>query len=157
METTGCRSCNAPVIWTITAQGKRMPVDAEPRSDGEIELRDGPGSAPVAVYAGAATDGSARYVSHFATCKGQRLMAQTPVTSTASPVAVTLPLDGRELIRAVRRALEDDPDLTKAWPAWAQRGLAERVARHLDDALDSDEPLRRSLGAMQCFGDCWDL
>lgn len=82
-------------------------------------------------------------------------MAQTPVTPTASPVAVTLPLDGRELLRAVRRALEDDPDLTRAWPGWMRSDLDERIATHLDDALEHDEPLRRALGAGRCDGECW--
>lgn len=27
-----CRSCGAPIIWCITAKGKRMPVD-EPEND----------------------------------------------------------------------------------------------------------------------------
>lgn len=68
MDSPACRSCGAPIIWTRTAKGKAMPVDAEPRSDGEIALRDEEGTL-VAVYIGAATDGEARYVSHFATCK----------------------------------------------------------------------------------------
>ena len=34
-----CRSCGAPIEWAITAKGKRMPVDAEPRTDGTILLR----------------------------------------------------------------------------------------------------------------------
>ena len=75
------------------------------------------------------------------------------------PPAVTVvqyrqPLDGRELIRAVRRALEDDPDLTTCWPGWARRDFAERVARHLDDAVDRDEALRRYLALP--YGPCED-
>jgi len=25
-----CRSCHAPIVWTTTSNGKRMPVDADP-------------------------------------------------------------------------------------------------------------------------------
>lgn len=42
-----CESCHAPVIWTVTANAKRMPVDFEPSSTGDVALR--PGSpAPIA-------------------------------------------------------------------------------------------------------------
>lgn len=33
-----CRSCNKPVIWTQTKKGKKMPVDPEPRYDGNVRL-----------------------------------------------------------------------------------------------------------------------
>lgn len=43
-----CRSCNARIIWTETAEtrsggagGRRMPVDAEPSARGNIYLDDG--------------------------------------------------------------------------------------------------------------------
>lgn len=60
-----CHSCRAPVVWSITAKGKRMPLDACPRSDGTFIID---------------SEGIARkpqlgedvpfllYVSHFATC-----------------------------------------------------------------------------------------
>jgi len=32
---TRCRSCGAPVIWIVTAKGKRMPVEAEGAKRGE--------------------------------------------------------------------------------------------------------------------------
>ncbi len=33
-----CRSCAAPVFWTVTANGKKMQVDAEPAADGNVEV-----------------------------------------------------------------------------------------------------------------------
>lgn len=33
--TTACRSCGAPVIWIITKNGKRMPVEAVGDKRGE--------------------------------------------------------------------------------------------------------------------------
>jgi hypothetical protein len=35
-DTSECRSCGAPIIWTVTEKGNRMPIDAEPSSDGRF-------------------------------------------------------------------------------------------------------------------------
>lgn len=64
-----CRSCGAPVIWTVTERGKRMPVDADPDPQGNIRLEQSTGDAPLtAVYTREWTAGAELYVSHFATC-----------------------------------------------------------------------------------------
>jgi hypothetical protein len=77
-----CRSCDSPIVWAITANDKRMPVDVDP-----VEVRNGfqlvdPDGAIVefdgleevaddedlrAVYVKAAP-GQRLYTSHFATC-----------------------------------------------------------------------------------------
>lgn len=70
-----CRSCGAEIIWVLTQKGKRMPIDAEPREDGNIEIvkRD-PGEPPLVRYLTGSEDTLPgfdlpdRYVSHFATC-----------------------------------------------------------------------------------------
>lgn len=84
-----CRSCEADVRWTVTAHGRRMPVNAAPSDDGNIILVDmGPDLPPVArVFADADTaartavaerlDPDARYVSHFATCSPSERVAAT--------------------------------------------------------------------------------
>jgi hypothetical protein len=79
-----CRSCEEPIIWTITTNGKRMPVDAEPvvaargfRIDetlldeaqmgfNEDELR--PGKDVLATFITEPQPGELLYLSHFATC-----------------------------------------------------------------------------------------
>lgn len=33
-----CKSCGAPVFWATTKDGKAMPVDVEPRLDGNVLL-----------------------------------------------------------------------------------------------------------------------
>jgi hypothetical protein len=33
-----CKSCGAPILWTITERGKRMPLDAAPTEDGTVEV-----------------------------------------------------------------------------------------------------------------------
>lgn len=66
-----CGSCQAPVIWAITAADqKQMPVDAVPTSLGTVELMHRSGMAPLATVLGP----SRRFgrtnlrTSHFATC-----------------------------------------------------------------------------------------
>jgi hypothetical protein len=39
-ETAPCGSCGAPMIWAETVNGRRMPVDPEPTSDGNVLLTD---------------------------------------------------------------------------------------------------------------------
>lgn len=60
-----------------------------------------------------------------------------------------MPLDGRELLRAVREALQDDTDLRASWVGIGQRldleVVAERLTRRLEDRLAYDDPLRRHL------------
>lgn len=34
-----CRSCQAPVVWATTENGKPMPVDADAHPDGNVLLR----------------------------------------------------------------------------------------------------------------------
>ncbi len=67
-----CRSCAAPIIWTVTHKGRRMPVDAEPVANGNIRLRQD-GDSVIAEYPGKEhptllVDDRVRYISHFATC-----------------------------------------------------------------------------------------
>lgn len=64
------RDCQAPIVWAITTNAKRMPVDAQPAAAGNIELRDAGGPVPVAAtltprLAFGRTD---LRTSHFATC-----------------------------------------------------------------------------------------
>lgn len=84
MKTSRCRSCGEPIIWTITSNGKRMPIDAEPvvaprgfRIDETLldEAQMGfdddalrPGKEIVATFTAEPAPGELLYVSHFATC-----------------------------------------------------------------------------------------
>jgi hypothetical protein len=70
---SACRSCHAPVIWAVTAAGKRMPVDAEPVDGGNVLLdqRQDPPLATVVgkqVQAGLFGDDGPRFASHYVTC-----------------------------------------------------------------------------------------
>lgn len=68
-----CRSCHAPILWTVTTTGADMPVDADPSSDGNIQLVSH-GHLLFAHVLGDPTRSHARehgqvlHTSHFATC-----------------------------------------------------------------------------------------
>lgn len=68
-----CRSCDAPIYWVITADKKRMPVDAQPVPDGgfvlELVKTEEPDWLRAEVFAPLLHPGRKRYVSHFATCR----------------------------------------------------------------------------------------
>lgn len=71
-----CKSCGAPVLWIVTRLGRRMPVDAEPHSKGNILVLDPPnGRSPIGHVLGGdalweALHGAPERVhrSHFSTC-----------------------------------------------------------------------------------------
>lgn len=70
MKLSHCRSCDAPIIWTVTQNGKKMPVDADARPATRgftLEEDDDPNEPPTAVF----VNGTARaplHQSHFSTC-----------------------------------------------------------------------------------------
>lgn len=69
-----CRTCNARIIWVITRAGKNMPVNAEPSTGGNIELRYSGRTYPLAIVlsqraaAEQAAAGVGLHISHFVTC-----------------------------------------------------------------------------------------
>jgi len=68
---SNCRRCGARIEWALTYQGKRMPVDATPRDDGNVAVhRDAAGVLHARVITGTAplNHGEKRAVAHFATC-----------------------------------------------------------------------------------------
>lgn len=75
-EGARCRSCNAAVVWAHTEKGKAMPLDPEPRPDGNIRMQTEAGE-QIAYYdkkseTESLFDTGPRYVSHFATCPESR-------------------------------------------------------------------------------------
>lgn len=65
---SSCRSCNAPIIWAITENGKRMPLDAEPFAlPAGLFALDTSSDPPLTVSV-AAERREPLYRSHFATC-----------------------------------------------------------------------------------------
>ena len=55
MNDTACRSCGEPIRWVETRQGKRMPLDVEESSDGNVVIE---------------ADGKAAYLTKGARVKG---------------------------------------------------------------------------------------
>lgn len=33
-----CRSCGRPIVWGVSTNGRNIPVDPEPRADGNLRL-----------------------------------------------------------------------------------------------------------------------
>jgi hypothetical protein len=69
-----CRSCGQPIVWAVTRDGKRMPVDPDPDPEGNLVLTANLLGdhlvVPVADLerGGAPIVDSDRRVSHFASC-----------------------------------------------------------------------------------------
>lgn len=70
-----CGSCGAPIVWTITDAGERMPCDAHPVAGGNVRIIAAPDGSPARSKVVGNTidlfdpdDDGTRYVSHFATC-----------------------------------------------------------------------------------------
>lgn len=70
-----CRSCRAEIVWTVTATGKKMPVNVEASDTGNVLVeRGGPRDTPratVFVPGGLhahTRPGTLQTTSHFSTC-----------------------------------------------------------------------------------------
>lgn len=57
-----CRSCGAEIVWAETSGGRYMPLDPEPRQDGNMIIENGR-----AIAAGPLDQGE-RFVAHFVSC-----------------------------------------------------------------------------------------
>jgi hypothetical protein len=73
----GCRSCTAPIVWATTGGGKRMPVDAEPVADGNVELSPVNGNPVATVLDAPSLIPGALRRSHFVTCPDAGAWRQT--------------------------------------------------------------------------------
>jgi len=63
-----CRSCGAHIRWAVTEKGRRIPLDLQPSSEGNIEIRNNAFGQPRAVVTGKGDDENRKFISHFATC-----------------------------------------------------------------------------------------
>lgn len=79
-----CSSCKAPVLWVTTVAGKMMPVDAEPRTDGNLAIV---GAESHAFDMEDAMLGRPRFGSHFATCPDAPAWRKNDATPSPPPAA----------------------------------------------------------------------
>lgn len=63
-----CRSCNAEIIWAVTAAGKRMPLDEASNAEGNVLLHENGTCIVLAAGDDREWEDSSRHTSHFATC-----------------------------------------------------------------------------------------
>lgn len=85
-----CSTCSEHIVWAVTETGKRMPVDAAMRNDGNVRLVREP-DGTVRAIVGAITDplyGGHGFVSHFATC-GQAAQHRRAVAEAVAETATT--------------------------------------------------------------------
>lgn len=69
MNIAKCRTCERPIIWTRTVNGKWMPVDAEPVENGNLILLVPVDGTPQSLVSKeGANVGFLHYRSHFVSC-----------------------------------------------------------------------------------------
>lgn len=69
MKLSRCRSCDAPIVWTITTKGKSMPVDADPViANRGFRLDAHDGDEVRALFTAGPDAGEKLYVAHWSTC-----------------------------------------------------------------------------------------
>ncbi len=84
MKLSRCRSCEEPIIWVITTNGKRMPIDAQPvvaprgfrinetlLDEAQMGFNDDdlkPGKELLATFTAEPAKDERLYQSHFASC-----------------------------------------------------------------------------------------
>lgn len=67
-----CRSCQAEVVWVVTEDLRKMPMDPAPVENGnlvKVRVEDGVGVVRYLKKGEEPPPGHGRYVSHFATCE----------------------------------------------------------------------------------------
>lgn len=74
-KTTACRSCQSPVVWCLTENNRRMPVDPDPDEKGNlvVAVRRGDGMCVMRYLRPELAEeerahGTRLYLSHFVTC-----------------------------------------------------------------------------------------
>lgn len=67
MEKGKCRDCGVDILWVRTANGRLMPLDAEPVADGNLVLVNGVPTLIRGDLSETVPEGP-RYKSHFVTC-----------------------------------------------------------------------------------------
>lgn len=69
-----CRSCRAPILWTVVNGDRRMPVEVDPADDGNVRVdldrHTASGAHPATVLGPLEREieDGPLYLSHFATC-----------------------------------------------------------------------------------------
>lgn len=71
-----CSSCQAEILWTVTENGKRMPVDAKPIGKVTVLVRN-PENAETPI-----SKQREHFISHFATCPHAQRHRKPPESPT---------------------------------------------------------------------------
>jgi hypothetical protein len=100
---TWCKDCNKPIRWYKTVNGKSMPVNADPVTDGNVVIEAG----RARVLQSGETYAGRRFVSHFKTCpfasKRREQKAKDAAAAQESPSdAHEEPQHPDGIVRAIR-------------------------------------------------------
>jgi hypothetical protein len=64
-----CKSCGREIVWALTVNGRRAPIDADSASNGNVRLEDGLATTLGPDAAAAARElGEQLHLNHFVTC-----------------------------------------------------------------------------------------
>lgn len=70
--TSRCRSCGAPILWAVTVNDRRIPLNATPDPAGRVIRLQGPSDPPVVRLARGTErvtmPADQRYTAHFVDC-----------------------------------------------------------------------------------------
>lgn len=74
-----CKSCGAKMMWAVTENGKRIPLDLDPVSNGNMILVHGPDRSVVTAHYLKKDEETTedRYTSHFASCPQSKLWSKS--------------------------------------------------------------------------------
>jgi len=88
MDSDRCQFCRAPILWATSPEGRPIPLDPCPRSDGNIDVENGVTHTwPL----GKRRPRGDRYVNHFATCVGPKKKKGSNDETAVSPDAPVQP------------------------------------------------------------------
>ncbi|MGH3834158.1 MAG: hypothetical protein ACRDSF_00420 [Pseudonocardiaceae bacterium] len=90
LSKASCKSCGDVILWAVTFEGKRMPLDVEPTELGTVSLSGHTPPIARVVSKIGRYPGQKLYVSHFASCR----TADQHRKAKPRPPAPALPQDG---------------------------------------------------------------
>lgn len=75
-ELRACTSCGGRIVWAVTVQGKRIPLDADPHPFGTFGLVDNK-AIPLTDAMREGAFAGERYATHFITCPNAKTHRKT--------------------------------------------------------------------------------
>ena len=104
-----CRTCGEPIVWVMTENGRRMPLNPDPNPAGNIIFVEDADGHPVThqLHRGEDPGDADRFVPHFATCSREACACVTG-TDAGEPALEDVTVAGSDdvLVQAVDRLVQ---------------------------------------------------